>query len=675
MRDRGIHVQDGFPWFLTTEHGEPEIDRIVAVFSDSLREMVADNILTPTEPAVVDGCVEAPPTEPQTEVWLSAQLGDAASCAFNEGISLRLDGTLDHAALTDALNDVIARHDGLRTVFSPTGERLRVMPRLTIEIPVVDLEAAGEPGLAALVDEEARTPFDLVAGPAAPRPSRAIGRRTARAGVHRASHRYRWLVDQRHRDGARGGYAARRGGAATKLDPVLPFSKYATEQARRVEKATEDWWVEQFATLPPTLELPTDRHRPRHKSFGGATYRDGIDAALYTAVKKAGAKQGCTLFVTLLASFQAMLGRLAGTTDVVVGIPAAGQSAVSDAVLVGHCVNFLPLRATWQDDTRVPDLLRTVRRTVLDAYEHQNFTLGTLIRKLDPPREPGRLPLVEVQFNLERMADGVAMPGLDVTMTPNPKRFTNFDLFLNMIEHDQGLRIDVDYNTDLFDEATIARWIGHFRALLTAVANEPDQEVRRLPCLHPPSKPRCGRRCATRRPAYPSQITIDGLIAAQAARTPDRVAVRCGADTLTHAELQRRVNQLASRLRREAGTAEARIGVLMHRSNDMLVALLATLKAGHAYVPLDPTHPAARLGMILDRSPGVTGADRRRAIARDRGAGSESAAARCRTRVARAGAGGAAGMRGKQRQDRLCDLHFGLDRQAERCRGLHTAPS
>ena len=182
--------------------------------------------------------------------------------------------------------------------------------------------------------------------------------------------------------------------------------------------------------------------------------RKSIGPAVYQQIKRFGAEQGCTLFATLLAGFKALLHRLTGQNDIVVGIPAAGQAMVGAESLVGHCVNFLPLRFLLDAESSCKTLLRDVRETILDAYEHQNYTYGSLVQKLGLTRDPGRLPLLEVQFNLERVGNGLAFPGLDVQVEPCAKRFVNFDLFMNVVESESGLVIDCDYNCDLFDSAT-----------------------------------------------------------------------------------------------------------------------------------------------------------------------------------------------------------------------------
>ncbi len=324
-----------------------------------------------------------------------------------------------------------------------------------------------------------------------------------------------------------------------------------------------------------------------------------IDAALYRAVKTVGARQRSTLFATLLAAFEVLLGRLAGVAEVVIAVPTAGQSLLQDPILVGHCVNLLPLRGAWSGETRFTDHLAAVAKQVLDAYEHQECTLGTIVRELHPPRQANRLPLSEIQFNLERPADRLHLPGLDVVVESNPKARVNFDLFWNITESDDALRIDCDYNTDLFDAATVDRWLECYETLLQAIVRDPAQPISRLAYLPPAELRRVVHHLNQTAADYPRGQCVHELIEACAARRPDAAAVTCGRSVLTYRDLNERANRLANDLLARLGGPGARIGVLVERSPDMVVALLAVLKAGGAYVPLDPGHPASRLGFVL----------------------------------------------------------------------------
>jgi amino acid adenylation domain-containing protein len=625
LRDRGIHIQDGFPLFLTTAHTDKDVAKIAAAFRGSIDEMARAGILGTapaifrTESAPAETPLDAARglggdaaarhlalTESQIEIWLSAQMGDEASCAFNESITLRLTGQLDEDAIAGALHRVVARHDALRTRFSATGEEMSIAEDVSFQYPTTDATVIADRSpaevLSAYIDEDARTPFDLVNGP----PIRAHLFKlspTSHALVLTAHHIIcdGWSMNVIIAELAEV-YAALREGRQPDLPASLPFSDYARAQQRQksAERTQEEtYWLGQFEKPVQPIDLPTDRLRSSLKTSSGSTRCRRIDATLYRAVRAAGARQGCTLFVTLLAGFEALMGRLAGVEEVVVGVPTAGQSLVEDKVLVGHCVNFLPIRGAWSEETSIADHLGAVKKQVLDAYEHQDYTLGTLVRKLSLAREANRLPLTEIQFNLERLADQMHSAGLEIEAEPNPKAHVNFDIFWNIIESNDGLRIDCDYNTDLFDAATIDRWLECYEALLEAISADPAQLVVRASYIPPAELRRITTDFNDTAADYPQDRCTLELIEARAAEQPEAAAVIFDRSILGHRELDEQANRLANHLLSKIEGPGARIGVLVDRSAEMLVALLAVWKAGCAYVPLDPSHPVGRLRHIL----------------------------------------------------------------------------
>ena len=609
LRLRGVHIQDGFPCFLTTAHSDADLDLIRKAFSDSLAELNAVGILGKPQDTPATGPIAGLPlTESQTEIWLAAQMGDDASCAFNESVSLRMKGRLNETALRAAVSMLFARHDALRASFSPTGEEMHIGAAGDIELPVQDLSGPdAEARLNDLLTDNARTAFDLVNAPA------------ARVQLVRLAADEHVLVFTAHHIVCDGWsinvfvnelaeiYPLLCRGETPQLAPALPFSRYAQSQAGRDPadlQQTEGFWLEQFREPVKPLDLPTDRPRPARKTYHGASRFRRIDAALYQAIKKSGAKAGNTLFVTLLGAFEALIGRLSGQSEVVVGVPTAGQSLLEDQILVGHCVNFLPLRASWNDDTTVTQHLRAVAKTVLDAYEHQDYTLGTLVRKLAPARDLNRVPLAEIQFNLERLADQIVLADLAIEVSPNSKTNVNFDLFLNVIESDQGLRLDCDYNTDLFDASTIDRWLDCYQALLEAFVADPAQTLERVPYLTATQRQQVLQGNNQSDVQWPESRCIHQLFETQAAATPRAIAVQFRDSALSYEALDRRAGQLARLLQQKVGSgssqAQRLVGIAVERSVELLVALLAVQKAGYAYVPLDPGHPPARLRYILD---------------------------------------------------------------------------
>lgn len=619
LRDRGIYAQDGFPLFLNAAHSAEDIARIDSAFGDSLDEMAragiigeADMASATVEPVADSAGAVVPLTESQTEIWLSAQNGDEASCAFNESVTLRLNGPLDLDALHAAIDRIVARHDALRARFSATGETMTISPDKSFPCPITDASQGNGPSdeiLNAYLQADATTPFDLVEGP--PIRARLFKLSEATHALVLTAHHIicdGWSVNVIVTELAEI-YASLRERRQPDLASALPFSKYARAKSAAATDNTGDvatYWATQFGTPARPIDLPTDRPRPAMKSYAGATASHRVGAKLYSAVKTAGAKQGCSLFVTLLAAFEALMGRLAGVEELVVAVPTAGQSMVEDEALVGHCVNFLPIRSGWTRDTSFGDHLRSVSRQVLDAYEHQDTTLGTIVRNLALPREINRLPLTELQFNLEKLASRIEAGGLTIEAEPNPKAFVNYDIFWNIIESPDGLRIDCDYNTDLFDKSTIDEWLACYEALLEAEVADPNARVTRIAYIPRADLRRIVEGFNATQAEYPREQCVHALIEKQARATPDAVALEFDGATMSYRDLDERANRLAHHLCARIGSDGGRIGVLVERSPDMVVALLAVWKAGFAYVPLDPTHPSARLRYILSNA-GVSG--------------------------------------------------------------------
>ena len=630
MRAKGIYIQESFPLFLTTAHTDADIAQIVGAFKQSVLEMQAAGLLpTPNDlsiapqsaplddsaqlesPSPTAPPADVPITEAQREIWLSARLSDAAGNAYNESFTLKLHGPLDAPALCSCLNQVIARHDALRATFSDDGEVQHFAPHLQIEIPLVDLRVLSESARDARINEilcaEASTPLSLTRGP------------LIRAQLVQLSDDENHLVVTTHHivcDGWSANvmldelstlYAAVLGGEPAKLEPAMQYREYVVNESIQIRSAahsaTENYWLAQFSTPVDPLNLPADRSRPAVKTFRGATCRQMIAADVYQRIKRAGAKNKSTLFSTLLAGFQVLLARLSGQHDIVVGIPSAGQSALAGAeYLVGHCVNFLPIRIHVDRALGFADFLGLTRRAVLDAYEHQDYTYGTLVRKLDLPRDPSHLPLCDVQFNLERLGADLSIPGVRSEVSANPKRFVNFDLFMNVVESADGLLIDCDYNTDLFDDATVLRWLGHFETLLESFASGASLPISSMPLINDAERHQLLVEWNDTRADYPSDALVQSLFEDQVARQPDAIAAVFGDSELTYAQLDARANQLAHQLRADGAREGDRVAIYLERSLDLPLAVLAVLKAGCVYVPLDPIYPDDRVNFILDQA-------------------------------------------------------------------------
>lgn len=603
MRMEGVHVLDGFAGFLTTAHGPAEVDHVVRAFETALDALQSVGILTGEDKALAAASESPmsddaiPLTESQQEIWLTHQLGDRAASSFNEGVQLDLTGPLDRAALSRALDGVVARHDALRLVFDRSGASFRVVAPAPVALPLTDLGTAADPK-AALREAQAKDaaiPFDLTAAP---------GFRT---------HLYR-LGEDRHVLALTAHHILCDGWSFNVIfndlatlyrgetpSPAPSFATHAKARAgQRPTPETMAFWRARFADIPALPDLPSDRPRPALRSFAGGTVTGHVPAATVKALRKAGAKAGCTLFATLFAGLQMTLGRLSGASDVVIGVPTAGQAALPDPALVGHLVNFLPIRLPFDPARPAAAHLEAAGQALPEAFAHGDTTLGTLVREMELPRSLGRTPLTEVQFNLDKLDDGLSLGPVAMTACPAPKAAANFGLFFNVIEGRDGLRIDVDYDADLFDPETVSRWIGHFSALLEGLAEDSACPIERLPLTASPDLPALLEAPNATALALEEGLMLHDLVARGAALAPGAVAVEAEDATLTHAELAARSDALAAHIRAALPAPCQRIAMALPRGAGMLVGLLAILKAGHSYIPLDPRQPEARLRSICD---------------------------------------------------------------------------
>ncbi len=552
----------------------------------------------------------APSTESQREIWTACRMGDDASLAFNESNVLELEGELDVEALQTAVRDLVGRHEALHTTFSTDGLTLMVAEAHEVDVPLIDLSGQPEEGREARMGEllarEVEQTFDLEQGPLVRFHLVKLGPAAHRL-VFTAHHIVcdGWSTAILMRDlGAL--YTRARGGEVTLAEPE-PFSAYSrseVESAGTPEMAgAEAYWLGQFREPATVLDLPTDRPRPPLKTYAARREDYVLPAELVAGLKKAGARSGASFFTTLLAGFKALAHRLSGQHDIVVGIPAAGQSVGGHSELVGHCVNTLALRSQVDGAQPFPELLKSLRTTMLDAYDHQQFTYGTLLRKLPLARDPSRLPLVSVLFNLDQALSPDALPfdGLEARLWTNPRRFENFDMFVNAVEGEGRIVLEVQHNTDLFDVETIQRWMAAYEMLLRGVVEDPTTQIAALPLLAEADRTRIAAINATE-VEYPRISCIHELAAEQAARTPEATALVFEGESLTFAELDARANRLARALRERGVARGTLVGLCLERSPDMVVALLAVLKAGGAYVPLDPAYPADRIAFMIEDS-------------------------------------------------------------------------
>jgi amino acid adenylation domain-containing protein len=624
LRLHGLHVWEERPCFFTLAHTDEDFDRVVRAFKDSVAEM-QDGGFLPESPAGTDrrglpapGQPEwprfdkSPMTEAQREIFFSVQMGDEANCSYNESNTIHFDGPLQVPALEKALLQLVERHPALRSTFTADGEGQLFYPApARLDLPLKDFSALplgeAEEELKKLCVAEQGLPFNLVTGPLL-RFQLITLTPTRHALIMTAHH----LVC----DGWSFGmiiaemsaiYNALTADKVPMLPPPMPFGDYARLLAKQKDspaaKASEEYWVSQFSDEIPALELPTDRPRPALKDFAGAMESRVLNAERFARLKKATPRLGGTMFSTLLGAFAAFLHRLTGQEDLVIGVPAAGQTMVGCNELIGHCLNFLPMRLKFHGDQSFLDFAKAVKTSVLDAYEHQDLTYGTLIQKLKLPRDTSRLPLVSVMFNIDKTGlDLLTFEGLQFHATTNAKRFVNFDLFFNLIQTETSLEMECEYNTSLFDRSTILRWLEAFENLIEGAVSAGEKPLNQLPWLGEDERRKVLLDWNDTLRDDPGDKTLPAVFAEQVRRNPQAVAVECGPAAMTYGELDRASGALASRLQSLGVAPGALVGLYVERSVEMLVGLLGILKSGAAYVPMDPAFPAERLAFMVEDS-------------------------------------------------------------------------
>jgi amino acid adenylation domain-containing protein len=550
-----------------------------------------------------------PTTEPQRELWLATRLETAATLAYNESVALQLDGALDAEALAAALEDVVRAHDALRAGIGPDGETFWVPEQSGFALQRLDLSALSPQARAAAVAERRRagvqTPFVLEQGDLF-RAELLVLSPTSHLLLMHAHHivcdGWSWWVMVRELGQA---YAWRSTRSGAPLSPAERYADHALALAAQPDgpqaQADARYWAARFADAVPVMDLPLDRPRPPRRSFASAREDLVLDAALMAAVRKAGGKRGASLFATLLAGFATLMSRISGERDVVIGIPAAGQSFDGHERLVGHCVNLLPLRFDVDPALSFAQALETAQTTLLDALEHGRHTFGTLLKTLQVARDPARLPLVNVMFNIDQSLDlqKLGFAGLQGDFTTNPRTHENFELSINAVQVAGGLRLECQYNTDLFEAGTVRHWLAAYGTLLSAAAAEPERALGRLPLLGSAHKAELDALQPEPTPlGVPA--TMHGAYELQAARTPQAIAVRSGEQVLSYAQLDAQANRIARFLQAEGIGKGDLVGLALERGPQMLAALLGILKTGAGYVPLDPYFPSSRLGYMVE---------------------------------------------------------------------------
>ncbi|MFF7457092.1 amino acid adenylation domain-containing protein [Kitasatospora sp. NPDC008115] len=551
-----------------------------------------------------------PASFPQQRMWFLDQLtpGDTA---YNVCGATRIRGPLDLELWRRAVAAIARRHEALRTTFrAEDGEPVQVVTEgAEPELTVVRCEHLagpdGEEGVQALAREEFARPFDLATGP-------LVRMRFLRLAAdehvllltihHIAGDLWSTSVFLDELVALYAGYAT---GTGARL-PELPvqYADYAVWQRKRLEgdgaAADLAYWTQALAGAPAALELPADRPRPAVRSTRGGSRPFTLSARLMDEVREFSRAEGVTPFMTLLAAFQVLLHRYTREEDVVVGVPVANRGRPEVERLIGYFANMLALRTDLSGAPSFRELLARVRPVCLGAFAHQELPFERLVEELHPRRDLSRTPVFQVSFVFQN----IAMPSFDAAgLRLEPMEVeghtARFDLELQVFDRPEGLSGRFEYNRDLFDPATVDRLAAHLRLLVERLLAEPDRPVGDLPLLSAEEERELRERGNDTRREWPDAGLVHHRVAERAARTPDAEAVRCGAEALSYAELDDRADRLARRLRRHGVGRDVLVGVCTERSVDLVVALLAVLRAGGAFVPLDPRFPPERIAFML----------------------------------------------------------------------------
>lgn len=554
-----------------------------------------------------------PSTEAQLEVWLSSGQSIEANCAYNEISSLTFRGDLNRQQLESAVAHVVERNESLRSTFSADGRQVVVHRAARYDFEFVDWSDVDSADLEvkklAVTQKLACTPFDLVEGPLL---------RIVLQKFSDSEHRLTFCAHHIVMDGwslwvfcrdLGHFYDSLQGKPVKSLTAAIHYEHYSRKMAEYFDstagRADEKFWVDQFSDSIPVLDLPIEGTRPALRTYYGRRYDHVFSAELAERLRKLGAKSGCSLFNTVLAAFQAYLARLSGSGDFCVGIPTAGQAAMDHPDLIGHCVNTMPLRT--KVDVRLPfrEFMKQSRSQLLDALDHQRYSFGTLLRKLAPPRDPSRPPILSVSFNIDPAinTDELGFADLDIDLRIEPRMFENFEWFVNgVINPDKSIEMQVQYNADLYSSQSISFYFEGFEAFLTALADNHETRIDELPTMSLAQRETVICKWNETSRHYPNRSTLHAEISRQAQQTPGKVAIEFADNQLTYQQLDQQSNRIARYLLSNNIGAGDLVGICVERSHNMLVYLLGIMKSGAGYVPLDPAYPAERLKYMCDHS-------------------------------------------------------------------------
>jgi amino acid adenylation domain-containing protein len=555
--------------------------------------------LPPIVPVARDG--QLPLSFPQERLWFLEQL-EPGGAVYNLHAALRLKGMLDLAALEQSLNEIIRRHESLRTVFAVSESKpvQLIAPALTITLPLIDVTANfdSEREALQLAAEEGQRPFDLSSGPLL---------RVLAIRIDAEDHLVVLTMHHAISDGWSMGILLREVRALYtafcehKPSPLaelpIQYADYASWQRKCLAgewlESQLEYWRKQLAGAPPVLDLPADKPRAAVQNFAGATETMVLGQDLSRRLRRLSQEQGATLFMTLLAAFKVLLSRYTGHHDIVVGTPIANRNRLETEALIGFFINSLTLRTDLSGNPTFTELLRRLYEVTLSAYAHQDVPLEKLIQDLQPERDLSRTPLFQVYFNMLNFPLGdLQLPGLTSELLSFPEAWSKFDLTV-YVEDEESIRFKLVYNANLFEQPRMVEMLAQFKHLLLQIVEQPKSQIGSFTLITPAAEKHLPN--AKKELSAKWEGAVHSLFSRNARRFPNKPAVIDKQGAVTYQELESRSNQLANYLRSSGIQSEDVVAIYAHRSATLVCALLGVLKAGASFLLLDPAYPATRL--------------------------------------------------------------------------------
>ncbi|PYP88087.1 MAG: hypothetical protein DMF61_08285 [Blastocatellia bacterium AA13] len=597
------------------------VSQISAAVAEELEHAAATHL--PAIPESIQDTATFPLSHGQRGLWFLQKIAPM-SAAYHVVVPMRIEGALDASALRRCFDIIVERHSSLRTTFeqSSTGEPIQhVNASGIVSMEVIEGEERTDAEVEAWIKRETSRPFDLE------------HEFPFRIGLLRRSERQHVMVLVFHHlaidfwslvvvfDELRQLYERETGHIAARVETEGPsYLEYVSQEKARLEGPEHsrlwDYWSENLSAPLPITEAPSDRPRPPVQTYSGNTCGIAIDPETSRGIATLARSSGASLFTVLLAALKVVVHRYTGQTDIIIGSPSAGRRSARLKNLIGYCVNALPLRTSAADDPTFASFVERARKTVVGALDHQDYPFPLLAEKLRIARDPSRTPVFQIMFALQKahisgygdlapFALGeaeaeVQLGNLSLHSLALSESDVAFDLNLMVAEKGEGFAVSLQYNRDLFDRGTIERMLGHFRSVLASGAADSNQHISRIQLLTASEQAQFLSERAAAAAGFDRELGVHELFEAQTDRAPDQIALVCESLTLSYGELESRSNLLARHLIRKGISQGAGAAIYLERGSDLIISILAVLKSGAAYLPLDPAYPEARLKLILD---------------------------------------------------------------------------